>query len=114
MTAGRAVVLGDPGPWMCAGQTGGRVYLRVNHDWNLDREALERRVGDGAKVSISELDSQGMLDVQELLGRYADELSATGQADEAERVHDLAAEPRSHFLMSVPEGEQTDPSVSTE
>ena len=29
-----------------------------------------------------------MLDVQELLGRYADELSATGQADEAERIHD--------------------------
>ena len=114
MTAGRAVVLGDPGPWMCAGQTGGRVYLRVNHEWNLDREALERRVGDGAKVSISELDSQGMLDVQELLGRYADELSATGQEDEAERVHGLAAEPRSHFLMSVPEGQQTDPSVSTE
>ena len=26
MTAGRAVVLGDPGPWFCAGQTGGRVY----------------------------------------------------------------------------------------
>ena len=114
MTAGRAVVLGDPGPWMCAGQTGGRVYLRVNHDWNLDREALERRVGEGAKVSISELDSQGMLDVQELLGRYADELSATGQPEEAERCTTLAAEPRSHFLMSVPEREQTDPSVSTE
>ena len=31
---GRAVVLGDPGPWLCAGQTGGRVYLRVNADWN--------------------------------------------------------------------------------
>ena len=55
-----------------------------------------------------------MLDVQELLGRYAGELSATGQAGEAERIHGLAAEPRSHFLMSVPEGEQTDPSVSTE
>ena len=30
MTAGRAVVLGDIGPWACAGQTGGRVYMRVN------------------------------------------------------------------------------------
>jgi glutamate synthase (NADPH) large chain len=114
MTAGRAVVLGDPGPWMCAGQTGGRVYLRVNHDWNLDREALERRQGQGAKAALSELDAQGMLDVQELLGRYAGELSATGQDAEAERIHELAAEPRSHFLMSVAESEQTDPSVSTE
>jgi glutamate synthase (NADPH/NADH) large chain len=114
MTAGRAVVLGDPGPWMCAGQTGGRVYLRVNEDWNLDRPALERRKGKGAKVAIEELDAQGMLDVQELLGAYADELRATGQGSEAERVLALADDPKRHFLMSVPEGEQTDPSVSTE
>ena len=53
MTAGRAVVLGDPGPWFCAGQTGGRVYLRVNDDWGLDREALERRRGKGAKVALA-------------------------------------------------------------
>jgi len=114
MTGGRAVVMGDPGPWMCAGQTGGRVYLRVNHEWHLDRAALERRKGRGAKAAICELDAQGMLDVQELLGRYAAELEATGQPEEAERINHLAAEPRSHFLMSVPEAEHTDPSVSTE
>jgi len=114
MTAGRAVVMGDPGPWMCAGQTGGRVYLRVNDEWNLDRDALERRRGRGAKIAISELDAQGVLDVQELLDRYAGELAGTGQPEEAERVSDLAANPHSHFLMSVPEPEQTDPSVSTE
>jgi len=114
MTAGRAVVLGDPGPWFCAGQTGGRVYLRVNADWNLDREALERRRGKGAKVAIEELDAEGVLDVQELLGHYADELRATGQDQEAERVLELADDPRRRFLMSVPEREQTDPSISTE
>jgi glutamate synthase (NADPH) large chain len=114
MTAGRAVVLGDPGPWLCAGQTGGRVYLRVNPDWNLDRAALERRRGKGAKVAIEELDTQGELDVGELLRHYADELRATGQHDEAERVLGLAAHSRENFLMSVPEGEQTDPSISTE
>jgi glutamate synthase (NADPH/NADH) large chain len=114
MTAGRAVVLGDPGPWMCAGQTGGRVYLRVNPEWNLDREALERRRGKGAKVAIEELDAEGTLDVQELLGAYADELRATGQDSEADRVLALAEDPKRHFLMSVPEKEQTDPSVSTE
>jgi glutamate synthase (NADPH/NADH) large chain len=114
MTAGRAVVLGDPGPWFCAGQTGGRVYLRVNPDWNLDRAALERRKGKGAKIAIAELDAEGVLDVQELLGHYADELRATGQDSEAERIMALAAEPEAHFLMSLPEKEQTDPSISTE
>ena len=62
------MVLGDPGPWFCAGQTGGRVYLRVNAEWKLDREALERRKGKGAKVALEDLDAEGMLDVQELLG----------------------------------------------
>ncbi|HEX8856377.1 MAG TPA: glutamate synthase-related protein, partial [Thermoleophilaceae bacterium] len=114
MTAGRAVVLGDPGPWFCAGQTGGRVYLRVNGDWGLTREALAFRKGKGAKVSLEDLDAEGLLDVQELLGYYAEELRQTGQPDEALRILDLAADPRAHFIMSVPQGQQTDPSVSTE
>jgi glutamate synthase (NADPH) large chain len=114
MTAGRAVVLGDPGPWLCAGQTGGRVYLRVNPEWNLDRAALRRRLGKGAKVAIEELDAEGEGDVRELLAHYADELRATGQDDEAGRVLALAARASEHFLMSVPESGQTDPSVSTE
>ena len=59
MTAGRAVVLGDLGPWACAGMTGGRVYVRVNPEWNLDREAIVRRLGEGAKVELQELDAGG-------------------------------------------------------
>jgi glutamate synthase (NADPH/NADH) large chain len=114
MTAGRAVVLGDPGPWFCAGQTGGRVYLRVNPEWNLDREALELRRGKGAKIALEELDAEGVLDVQELLAHYCNELRATDQDDEADRVFKLATEAEKHFLMSVPEKEQTDPSISTE
>ena len=55
-----------------------------------------------------------MLDVQELLGHYADELRATDQEDEAERIMKLAAEPQASFIMSVPMKEQTDPSISTE
>ena len=114
MTDGRAVVLGDPGPWFCAGQTGGRVYLRVNPDWGLDREALERRRGKGARVALEALDSEGALDVRELLGWYAHELRGTGQDGEAHRIGALAADAPRHFLMVVPEPEQTDPSVSTE
>ena len=114
MTNGRAVVMGDPGPWMCAGQTGGRVYLRINEEWNLDREALERRKGKGAKIEIRELDAEGVLDVQELLGHYCDELRATGQDEEASRVGELALDAQANFLMSIPEDQQTDPSISTE
>jgi glutamate synthase (NADPH) large chain len=114
MTSGRAVVLGDVGPWACAGQTGGRVYLRVNDQWGLDREALERRLGKGAIVSLRDLDSDGVADVQELLGHYANELERSNQHEEAGRIRAIAANSEEHFLMSVPEREQTDPSVSTE
>lgn len=114
MTAGRAVVLGDIGPWACAGMTGGRVYCRVNPEWNLDRAAIERRLGEGAKVNLLELDAEGELDVQELLDGYADELRATGQEEEAERILGLAANAGENFLMIVPEKVQADPNISTE
>jgi glutamate synthase (NADPH/NADH) large chain len=114
MTSGRAVVLGDIGPWACAGMTGGRVYVRVNDDWNLDREAIERRLGEGALVTLNELDAEGELDVQDLLGAYADELRATDQDSEADRVTNLAAEARHHFLAIIPQKVQADPSISTE
>jgi len=114
MTAGRAVVLGDIGPWACAGMTGGRVYVRVNPEWNLDRAAIDRRLGKGAKVSLEELDAEGVLDVDELLGHFANELRATGQDSEAERVLGLAASAQENFLMIVPEKVQADPNISTE
>jgi glutamate synthase (NADPH/NADH) large chain len=114
MTSGRAVVLGDIGPWACAGMTGGRVYCRVNPEWNLDAELIERRLGEGAKVHLSELDAEGELDVQDLLGHYTAELQATDQTAEAKRIADLAAEPTKHFLMIVPERVQADPNISTE
>jgi glutamate synthase (NADPH) large chain len=114
MTSGRAVVLGDLGPWACAGMTGGRVYCRINPEWNLDRAAIERRLGEGAKVELAELDGEGILDVQDLLGHYAAELRATGQDEEAGRVLGLAADAGEHFLMVVPERVQADPNISTE
>ncbi|MFL5871081.1 MAG: glutamate synthase-related protein, partial [Solirubrobacterales bacterium] len=114
MTSGRAIVLGDIGPWACAGMTGGRVYCRVNPEWNLDAELIETRLGEGAKVHLSELDAEGILDVQDLLGHYAAELRATDQVAEAKRITDLAADPSEHFLMIVPERVQADPNISTE
>jgi glutamate synthase (NADPH/NADH) large chain len=114
MTSGRAVVLGDIGPWACAGMTGGRVYVRVNDELNLTREAIQGRLGEGAVVKLEELDPEGELDVQDLLGHYAEELRATDQSEEAERILSLAGEAPKHFLMVIPEKVQADPSISTE
>ena len=114
MTSGRAIVLGDIGPWACAGMTGGRVYVRHHPLWNLDRETIAGRLGEGAKVNLCDLDAEGELDIQYLLARYADELRTTDQAEEAERVLKLAADAAEHFLMIVPERVQADPNISTE
>ncbi len=114
MTSGRAVVLGDIGPWACAGMTGGRVYVRVCEEWNLDRDAITRRLGEGAIVTLDELDPEGQLDVEDLLGNYANELRATDQPEEADRVQALAANAKANFLVIIPEKVQADPSISTE
>ncbi len=113
MTSGRAVVLGDIGPWACAGMTGGRVYIRFNA-FGIDPEAIERRLGKGAKVELKDLDAEGLIDVDELLKGYCEELRATGQDDQAERMMELAADATSNFLMVSPHKVQADPSISTE
>ena len=113
MTSGRAVVLGDLGPWACAGMTGGRVYVRFNA-FGIDRDAIQRRLGEGAKVELKDLDSEGLLDLDDLLNGYAKELRATGQDEEADRILDLSADATSNFLMVIPKKVQADPSISTE
>ncbi len=113
MTSGRAIVLGDIGPWACAGMTGGRVYVRQNA-FGLDHEAIERRLGEGAKVELKALDADGLIDIDDLLSHYADELRATGQDGEVQRILGLAADAASNFVMVVPHKVQADPSISTE
>ena len=113
MTSGRAIVLGDLGPWACAGMTGGRVYVRHNA-FGIDRDAIVRRLGEGAKVQLKDLDAEGLIDIDDLITHYAQELRATGQDEEADRVLALAEDATSNFLMIVPEKVQADPSISTE
>ena len=55
MTNGRALVLGDPGPWICAGMTGGVVYLRRDSNLGLTEQALKRRIAKGANVTYNQL-----------------------------------------------------------
>ncbi|MFY0545607.1 glutamate synthase-related protein [Brevibacillus sp. H7] len=114
MTNGRAVVLGDPGPWICAGMTGGVVYVRLQPELGFDKAALERRIAKGAKVFLYKLDEKGIADIRELLSAYKEELLATEQYETAGRVQKLIDDPAAHFLMISPKKEQADPSVSTE
>jgi len=55
-----------------------------------------------------------LLDVDDLLSYYAEELRATGQDEEADRVMGLASAAAENFMMVVPHKVQADPSISTE
>ncbi len=114
MTNGRGLVLGDPGPWICAGMTGGVVYLRHQPEMGLTRAALERRIAKGAQVRIEPLNGQGRADVKALLSQYIALLIEHEQEQEAEALKPLLEHPEHHFFQISPTKEQADPSVSTE
>ncbi|EKN63656.1 glutamate synthase large subunit [Neobacillus bataviensis LMG 21833] len=114
MTNGRGLVLGDPGPWICAGMTGGVVYVRQQPAMGLTKDAIKRRIAKGAKVSVIDLNEKGIQDINELLGKYTDILEHNGQHEEAGQLLSLLADPENHFVQILPVKEQADPSVSTE
>jgi glutamate synthase (NADPH/NADH) large chain len=114
MTAGRAVVLGDVGPWAFAGMTGGVVYLRHEPERGLDETAIRRRFAAAARVALEPLDADGERDVGELLGAYEQELRASGQPAEAAEAARLRRDARWCFRAVVPVGMQGDQGVSTE
>lgn len=114
MTQGRAVVLGDPGPWMCSGMTGGAVYLRLRPDLGFDQAAIERRVAKGAKVQIAPLGDGDWSGVCQILSMYRDELVDGGQNLTATYIGGLIGHARDSFVKIVPQGQQVDESISTE
>jgi glutamate synthase (NADPH/NADH) large chain len=115
MTLGRAVVLGDPGPWMCSGMTGGVVYIRLQPEMGMDMAALDRRKATAALVAIvDQLDATDEANIAEMLGGYADALEEGNQPDEAREVRELALAPQGQFAKVIARNQQVDPSVSTE
>ncbi|WP_233248473.1 glutamate synthase-related protein [Desulfonatronum sp. SC1] len=102
MTGGRAVILGDPGPWICSGMTGGVVYPCLYPEFGFDKAAIRRRLASGADVAVRDVTEQGLTDIRELVGRYVAELRATFQAEEALAVERLMAEAETRFVMIVP------------
>ncbi len=113
MTWGRAVILGDPGRWICSGMSGGMVFVRHDPARGLDEAGLRDRLAKGAKVSIRPLAEEDAAALGELLGAYAEALATSGQAEEAGRIRTLLWTPDA-FRVIKPGGEIVDQSISTE
>lgn len=103
MTAGRVVVLGDPGPWICSGMTGGVVYCHLDGAMGFTREALRRRLAKGAGVEIRDVEEEDVASIGELLLKYHRELLHSHQEEEADAVEGIIADTRSCFVKIVPE-----------
>jgi glutamate synthase (NADPH/NADH) large chain len=114
MTAGRVVVLGDPGPWICAGMTGGVLYLRPQPHLNFDHAAIQRRLAKGAKVLVQEVGENDLHHLRELLTIYAEELKHNHQGEEAQRVLNLLVDWKNTFVRVVPLGQQEEQRFATE
>ena len=117
MTSGRAVVLGDPGPWMCAGMTGGVVYIKLTPGMGLDRDAVNRRIGRGAKVAVADIHDKDKANIADLLSVYAGELRVSDQHAEAGKINDLINSMilgDTQFVKVQPVNMQVDQSIATE
>jgi glutamate synthase (NADPH/NADH) large chain len=102
MTSGRGLVLGDPGPWLCSGMTGGVVYLLLERGLGLDEEALGCRLAAGARVRITPVEDGDESNLRELLGHYREALAEGQQPAEAEETARLAEDWRDRFVKVVP------------
>ncbi|MCB9452081.1 MAG: alpha-hydroxy-acid oxidizing protein [Anaerolineaceae bacterium] len=102
MTSGRVLILGDPGPWMCAGMSGGVVYQRIQPEMKLTEEAIRQRLAPSRLVEIMPLGESGVSDVQDLLRIYIHTLEANNQADAAYGLHRLLDRPDAHFIKIAP------------
>jgi glutamate synthase (NADPH/NADH) large chain len=114
MTAGRVLVLGDPGPWICAGMTGGILYLRLQPRLNFDLAAIGRRIAQGANVRVESVDSSDQGSLAELINAYADELETSHQKKTAKRTRGLLNDWETSFVRVVPDRQQVDQAISTE
>ncbi|MBK8138808.1 MAG: alpha-hydroxy-acid oxidizing protein [Chloroflexi bacterium] len=104
MTSGRVVILGDPGPWIGAGMTGGVIYQRIQPEMNLTIDAIKRRIAIGATIEVQPMDDNGCDELRELLGRYIQVLDNNNQSEATEHLYELLAHPEQHFVKLAPRG----------
>lgn len=101
MTSGRVVVLGDPGPWMCSGMTGGTIYFRLHPEMNLSIDTLTRRLARNSSVKLEPVADGDEKPLTELLKSYYTELKDAGQPDAAQRVSALMKAWRTSFVRTA-------------
>ncbi|MDQ2952596.1 MAG: glutamate synthase, partial [Chloroflexota bacterium] len=114
MTGGRAVVLGDPGRWICSGMSGGVLFLRHDPARGLDEAGMRDRFAKGAKVTLTHPAEGDVVIVRELLGAYADVLASTEQHEAAGAVMALLEDPAEHFRVVRPGAAVVEQTISTE
>jgi len=114
MTAGRVVVMGDPGPWICSGMTGGVVYLRLQPDKHFDENAIKRRLAKGATVKVVPVGPSDERNLNELLCAYYDALVAAHQVAEADAVQAVLDRWQHEFVKVIPANQQVDQGIATE
>ena len=102
MTSGRVVILGDPGPWLCSGMTGGVVYQRLHPQMGLDEAAIRRRLAKGANVTLKPVEGPDVTAIRHLLQQYWQALTDSHQTNAAARLDPLLANPAEHFIKIVP------------
>jgi glutamate synthase (NADPH/NADH) large chain len=114
MTGGTAVVLGDPGRWICSGMSGGVVYLRHDPARGLDDPALRDRFAKGAKVHMRPPRDEDVPPLRELIDAYAEALRDSDQPEAAGYVRSLLDDPAANFRAIRPGADITDQTISTE
>ena len=114
MTAGTAVVLGDPGRWICSGMSGGIVFVRVDQARGIDADGVRSRLAKGAKVHLGAPREAELPALRDLLAGYRRALVGSGQDDDARAVRTFADAAITAFLAIRPGGEIVDQTVSTE
>jgi glutamate synthase (NADPH/NADH) large chain len=90
MTAGRVVILGDPGPYAFSGMTGGLVFQMLTPELGFDASALKRRIAMGAQVEIQPVAEGDCTELQRLLGLYVEALEQTYQYETAETIRAMS------------------------
>ncbi len=103
MTSGRGMVIGDPGPWLCSGLTGGVVYLKLDETMGLDETALRRRLAKGAEVSIEAVSGEeDEKNISEMLTKYISVLSSHEHKEEADLIRALLRDWQNRFVKVLP------------
>lgn len=106
MTSGRVVIMGDPGPWLGAGMTGGVIYQRIQPEMRLNAEAIKRRIAQGATVEVQALDSDDCDSLRELLNRYIHVLEVNNQSEATDHLYAMLADPTRHFMKVAPKAKK--------